>query len=109
MKKFECVLSTFFRNVFHLTISFHKKVLSHEAAHQIKQLGLENDLIDRIRGDPYFDRIKPELDSLLDPSSFIGRAPEQVDNFVGTWVKAALEDKEIQDAIGQNRKVELNV
>ena len=86
-----------------------KKVLSHEAAHQVKHLGLENDLIDRIRGDPYFDPIKPDLESLLDPSSFIGRAPEQVDKFLEKWVKPVLEDKEIKDAISKSRKIELNV
>jgi adenylosuccinate lyase len=66
-------------------------------------------LIDRIRGDPYFDPVKPDLDSLLDPSSFIGRAPEQVYNFLETWVKPALEDKEIKEAISQSQKVELSV
>ena len=86
-----------------------EKVLSHEAAHQVKQLGLENDLIDRIRGDPYFDSIKPDLDSLLDPSSFIGRAPEQVDNFLEKWVMPALEEEEIKDAISKSQKVELSV
>jgi adenylosuccinate lyase len=74
------------------------QVLSHEAAHQVKQLGLENDLIERIRREPYFDSIKEELDSLLDPSSFIGRAPEQVDSFLENWVRPILDDEEIKEA-----------
>lgn len=86
-----------------------KKVLSHEAGHQVKHLGLENDLIERIRDDPYFDSIKQDLDTLLDPSSFVGRAPEQVDTFLKNWVQPALEDKEIADAIGKSVKVELSV
>jgi len=45
----------------------------------------------------------------LDPSSFIGRAPEQVDNFLEKWVKPALEDKEIKDAISKSKKIELSV
>ncbi|TFK37539.1 L-Aspartase-like protein [Crucibulum laeve] len=85
------------------------RVLSHEAAHQVKQLGLENDLIERIRKDPYFDPIKAELDSLLEPSSFIGRAPEQVDAFLKDWVEPALADPEIKDAIVKSKKVELAV
>lgn len=85
------------------------KILSHEAAHQVKELGLENDLIKRIRGDPYFDPIKEELDGLLEPSSFIGRAPEQVDNFLENWVQPILDDKDIKEAIFKSRKVELNV
>jgi len=85
------------------------RVLSHEAGHQVKQLGLENDLIDRIRTDPYFDPIKNDLDSLLEPSSFIGRAPEQVDSFLKNWVQPALDDKELKEAIEKSGKVELNV
>ncbi|KAJ7590448.1 L-Aspartase-like protein [Mycena floridula] len=83
------------------------RVLSHEAAHQVKHLGLENDLIERIKKDPYFDGIKGELDDLLDPRSFIGRAPEQVDTFLKEWVEPAL--KEQQDAIKKASKVELSV
>ena len=70
---------------------------------------MENDLIERIRDDPYFDSIKKDLDTLLDPSSFIGRAPEQVDAFLKKWVQPALEEKEISDAIEKSVKVELAV
>ncbi|KAF8901147.1 adenylosuccinate lyase [Gymnopilus junonius] len=85
------------------------RVLSHEAGHQVKQLGLENDLIDRIRADPYFDPIKNDLESLLEPSSFIGRAPEQVDSFLKNWVQPALGEQELKEAIEKSGKVELNV
>lgn len=84
-------------------------MLSHEAAHQVKNLGLENDLIERVRGDAYFDRIKGELDALLDPRTFIGRAPEQVDRFIKEWVEPALADKEVQEAVTGAGKVELSV
>lgn len=85
------------------------QVLSHEAGHQVKHLGLENDLIDRIRADPYFDPVKEELDALLDPKTFIGRAPEQVDTFLRDWVEPALAEKSLQEAIQKSSKVELNV
>ena len=75
----------------------------------MKQLGLANDLIERIRGDPYFDPIKDDLESLLEPSSFIGRAPEQVDGFLKNWVVPALEDPELKEAVGRSGKVELSV
>lgn len=84
-------------------------MLSHEAAHQVKNLGLENDLIDRVRSDAYFDPIKGSLDELLDPASFVGRAPEQVDAFVRDWVTPALAGPEMQGAIGKSVKVELHV
>ncbi|EPQ55693.1 Adenylosuccinate lyase [Gloeophyllum trabeum ATCC 11539] len=85
------------------------RVLSHEAGYQVKQLGLENDLIERVRQDPYFDPIKPELDTLLDPQSFIGRAPEQVDKFLAEWVEPALQDPEFAAALQKGTKAELNV
>ncbi|KZT00367.1 adenylosuccinate lyase [Laetiporus sulphureus 93-53] len=85
------------------------RVLSHEAAHQVKALGLENDLIARVRAEPYFDPIKDQLDELLDPKSFIGRAPEQVDKFLKEWVQPALEDEEHQESIQRSEKAELHV
>ncbi|KAI0299024.1 adenylosuccinate lyase [Multifurca ochricompacta] len=85
------------------------RVLSHEAAHQVKQLGLENDLIERVREDSYFDPIKDELDVLLDPRSFIGRAPEQVDKFLNEWVAPALADSELKAAVERGDKAELSV
>ncbi|CCL99800.1 uncharacterized protein FIBRA_01824 [Fibroporia radiculosa] len=85
------------------------RVLSHEAAHQVKALGLENDLIARVRADPYFDLIKSQLDELLDPKSFIGRAPEQVDKFLKEWVQPALDDQELKASIQKGDKAELNV
>ena len=85
------------------------QVLSHEAAHQVKQLGLENDLIERVRNDAYFEPIKEELDALLEPSSFIGRAPEQVDKFMKEWVEPALADGELKAAVEKGDKAELTV
>lgn len=84
-------------------------MLSHEAAHQVKHLGLENDLIERVRGDAYFDPIKGELDGLLDPRTFVGRAPEQVDRFIKEWVEPALGNSELAEAVLLAGKVELSV
>lgn len=75
----------------------------------MKELGEENDLIERVRKDDYFDTIKDELDALLDPRSFIGRAPEQVDRFLKEWVTPALEDAEVREAVDKGKKAELNV
>ena len=48
----------------------------------MKQHGLDNDLVERIRNSPYFAPILPQLDTLLDPSTFVGRAPDQVGHLV---------------------------
>ncbi|KAI9890550.1 MAG: adenylosuccinase ade13 [Vezdaea aestivalis] len=70
------------------------RVLSHEAGAVVKMEGKDNDLIERIRKDTFFEPVRAELDSLLDPSTFVGRAPEQVDRFLTTEVQAALKPYE---------------
>ena len=75
----------------------------------MKNLGLSNDLIERVRKDPYFDTVKDELEALLDPKTFVGRAPEQVDRFLKEWVEPALGDKELKEALEGKSGVELNV
>ncbi|KAM5148677.1 adenylosuccinate lyase [Mantella aurantiaca] len=58
------------------------RVLSQQAAAVVKQEGGDNDLINRIRSDSYFTPIHTQLDQLLDPKSFTGRAPQQVVKFL---------------------------
>ena len=66
------------------------RVLSQQAAAVVKQEGGDNDFIARVRADPYFSPIHEHLDSLLDPSSFTGRAPQQVAKFLKEEVRPAL-------------------
>jgi adenylosuccinate lyase len=66
------------------------RVLSREAAARVKGEGLDNDLITRIRADQFFAPIHGDLDRLLEPASFIGRAPQQVDRFLREEVEPAL-------------------
>ncbi|ELU45114.1 adenylosuccinate lyase [Rhizoctonia solani AG-1 IA] len=84
-----------------------RQVLSHQAARVVKEEGGENDLIKRIKAEPFFAPIVPQLDTLLDPKTFIGRAPEQVDSFLEEWVAPAL--SKWQDEIKGAQKVELSV
>ncbi|CCH46507.1 adenylosuccinate lyase [Wickerhamomyces ciferrii] len=67
------------------------RVLSHQAAAVVKQEGGDNDLIERIKNTEFFKPIHNELESLLDPSTFVGRAPQQVTKFLAKDVKNALE------------------
>lgn len=57
---------------------------SQAAAAQVKQFGKRNDLIERLRADARFAAV--DLDAVLDPRSFVGRAPNQVDSFLRTVV-----------------------
>ena len=66
------------------------RVLSHQAAAEVKLEGKDNDLIARIRGDAFFAPIHAQLDSLLDPATFTGRAEQQVDRFLADEIRPAL-------------------
>ena len=57
------------------------RVHSHAAAAEVKQKGRENDLISRLLADEAFSAIAKDLPGMLEPSLYIGRAPEQVDAF----------------------------
>jgi adenylosuccinate lyase len=67
------------------------RVLSQEAAEQVKRYGKDNDLIQRIKNNEYFKPIKEKVDSLMDPKTFIGRAPNQVLDFIRDEVEPVLE------------------
>ncbi|KAF3846700.1 hypothetical protein F7725_003778 [Dissostichus mawsoni] len=67
------------------------RVLSQEAAAVVKQEGGDNDLLARVQKDPYFAPILGHLDSVLDPKTFIGRAPQQVTRFLSEEVRPLLE------------------
>ena len=65
----------------------HERIRQHSqaAADVVKQHGGANDLLQRLSGDAAF--AEADLDAALDPTSFIGRAPEQVDEFVAEVVR----------------------
>lgn len=72
----------------------HEKIrqLSQKAAERVKIEGLDNDLVERVKTDPYFTPIVNKLDVLLDAKTFIGRAPEQVYEFISQEVEPALKN-----------------
>ncbi|WP_305085678.1 adenylosuccinate lyase, partial [uncultured Clostridium sp.] len=55
----------------------HERVRVHsmDAAQRVKGEGLNNDLIDRIISDDYFNLSEDEIKSIINPNKFIGRAP----------------------------------
>ncbi len=60
----------------------HERIRQHSqaAAAAVKLEGRPNDLIQRLSGDKAFAGI--DLEAALDPAQFVGRAPQQVDEFV---------------------------
>lgn len=65
----------------------HEAIRKHSqaAAQKVKTQAAENDLLDRLRHDPAFSGI--DIDALTDASHFVGRAPEQVDDFIAEHVE----------------------
>lgn len=71
----------------------HEKIrqLSIEAGHTVKELGLPNDLVDRIAAEPLFGLTRGEIELHLKPSAYIGRCPEQVEEFLIHEIKPVLD------------------
>jgi adenylosuccinate lyase len=67
------------------------RVLSQEAGYHVKELGLANNLIDLMAADPAFGMTKEELSAHLNPAAYIGRCPEQVEEFLAGEVAPVLE------------------
>ena len=82
------------------------RVLSQEAGRNVKDLGLSNNLIDLIAADPAFGMTKEELSAHMEPSAYIGRCPQQVEEFLKECVAPVLE--RYQDAL-TDKETELKV
>lgn len=65
----------------------HERIRRHSlaAAAVVKQQGGENDLIERLRTDAAFSKV--DFDKALEPHRFVGRAPQQVDEFIAEVVE----------------------
>ncbi|URZ16258.1 adenylosuccinate lyase [Clostridium felsineum] len=70
----------------------HEKIreYSMETAKRIKAEGLSNDLIEKIKKDSYFKLTEEEIDEIIDPNKFVGRAPYQVEEYINNCVNPIL-------------------
>ena len=57
---------------------------SHAAAARVKLEAKDNDLLERLRDDPAFGKV--DLKDVTNPKRFVGRAPQQVDEFIKEYV-----------------------
>lgn len=73
------------------------RVLSMEAGRQVKVEGNKNDLIERIAADETFGMSLKELYSVLEPKNYIGRAPEQVVDFINECIQPILNVNNVED------------
>lgn len=79
----------------------HERLRLHsiEAGKQVKELGLENDLIARIASDPAFGLSLLELEAIVQPEAFTGLSARQTENFVRETAGPVL--RRYQDQLGQ--------
>lgn len=78
----------------------HEAIREHsmEAGRQVKMEGKENDLLERIKNDPRFNVSDEQLETILDPSKYVGRAPAQTEEFFAEYIDPILAaHPEIQD------------
>ena len=71
----------------------HERIrqLSMEAGRNVKEKGLDNNLLELIAADPAFGLSLDELKACMEPSRYVGRAPKQVDEFLAEVVNPILE------------------
>ncbi len=64
--------------------------LSLEAGHTVKELGLPNDLVERMVREPMLGLTPEEIQTRLEPKAYIGRCPQQVEEFLSETVKPVI-------------------
>lgn len=73
----------------------------------MKGEGKPNDLMERIAKDPIFAAVHDKLHTLVDPKLFVGRAPEQVVEFIEEEIQPILDAN--KDLIAQESVDSVNV
>ena len=78
----------------------HEKIRVHsmEAGRMVKVEGKANDLLERIAADPAFGMTMEQLEAIMKPENFVGRAPQQVAEFLESDVYPVLEEN--KDMLG---------
>ncbi|MCF6176505.1 MAG: adenylosuccinate lyase [Victivallaceae bacterium] len=87
----------------------HEAIREHsmDAAKKIKEEGGDNDLLERMKADPAFAVIADQIDDLVNPVAFVGRAPKQVSEFLNSRIRPLLD--EWQDELANNATEEIAV
>ena len=87
----------------------HEAIRSHsmEAGKVVKAEGKPNDLIERLANDPLFAKVAPMFKDILDPKLFIGRAPQQVEDYLAGTVRPLIASlsKEVKETGTEEIKV----
>ena len=72
----------------------HEKIRVHSmaAGRVVKEEGLANDLLERIAEDPAFNITLEELQKIVKPENYVGRAPAQTIEFINEVIKPILDE-----------------
>mgnify|MGYP004670876967 FL=1 len=72
----------------------HERIRVHSiaAGKNVKEEGGKNDLIERILADPAFGLSAEEVEKSLTPEHYVGRAPQQVEEFIAEYIRPLLEE-----------------
>ena len=72
----------------------HEKIRVHSmaAGKVVKEEGKANDLLERIAADPAFGMNMEQLQAIMKPENFVGRAPQQTEEFVNEVINPILEE-----------------
>ncbi len=85
----------------------HEAIRSHsmEAGKVVKAEGKPNDLIERLAGDPLFAKVAPMFQEILDPNRFIGRAPQQVEDYLNGTVRPLIAELSNEVSAGAGEEI----
>ena len=83
----------------------HERIreLSMEAGRNVKEKGLDNNLLELIAADPAFNLSEEELKATMDPSKYTGRAKVQVEAFLKNNVQPILDAN--KEALGMTAEI----
>ncbi len=74
------------------------RILSMEAGRNVKEKGLDNNLLELIAADPTFHMTMEELKKTMDPARYTGRSEQQVEEFIGEVIQPILDEN--KDLLG---------
>ncbi|MBQ2745259.1 MAG: adenylosuccinate lyase [Lachnospiraceae bacterium] len=83
----------------------HEKIrtLSMEAGKNVKEKGLDNNLLDLIAADESFGMSIEELEECMNPINYVGRSVEQVNEFLTEVINPVLEEN--KDILGMTAEI----
>ena len=74
-----------------------------EAGKTVKEEGKDNNLLELIAADPAFNMTLDELKALMQPERYVGRAPQQTEEFITEVIQPVLDEN--KDVLGLTAEI----